>query len=313
MSPPNGQNGVRWCTGSLPPVPRRLVIVLLRRRSRLAAARSPRSAWATRDAGSSALPDPLRPQTPAFPISRCPRSPRSRRARAEGRPVHRVHRRRVATSAPGPLIVHAVRADRTRSLAGVATLSRARGSTSERVTPGNMVWGGHGHDHWHVHIGRVLLDDPPGSTEPFRATTRSGSASSTSGRLVEQPPDRARPRRVPEDRMQRRGHARVHDGPLPRLGGPVHLDASRPAAARERTRGRRLSPLGQGRPRRLVPRDERAEQPHLGRPPPDAVADARRRSRSSAAGPRARPPGSRAETSDGALRPRPTIPPRPSA
>jgi hypothetical protein len=27
------------------------------------------------------------------------------------------------------------------------------GSTTERITPGALVWGGHGHNHWHVRLG----------------------------------------------------------------------------------------------------------------------------------------------------------------
>ena len=41
-------------------------------------------------------------------------------------------------------------------------------STSEAVTPGTMVFGGHGHDHWHVQLGASYWLTRPASSEVLR-------------------------------------------------------------------------------------------------------------------------------------------------
>lgn len=59
----------------------------------------------------------------------------------------------IANLGPGPFIVNAVRGDQ-RSKWRVSQRFRERdGSTTETATPADMVWGGHGHNHWHVRIG----------------------------------------------------------------------------------------------------------------------------------------------------------------
>lgn len=59
----------------------------------------------------------------------------------------------IANLGPGPFIVNAVRGDE-RGQWRVSQRFRERdGSTSEVATPADMIWGGHGHNHWHVRIG----------------------------------------------------------------------------------------------------------------------------------------------------------------
>ena len=137
------------------------------------------------------------------------------------------------------------------------------GSTSEIVTNGDVVWGGHGHDHWHVHLGASYWLTRPGSSAVLRSYDKVGFCF-----FDQRPPrdaavDRSEAPAVPEERLQRPRHPRVHDGPLAGLGRPVPLDAARPAAPADGPRatastasGRRPTPVaGSARPtRRTTPR-----------------------------------------------------------
>jgi hypothetical protein len=59
----------------------------------------------------------------------------------------------MANDGAGPLIVDAVRAE-TRGKWRVSQRFEERGGgTSEAPTPAELVWGGHGHNHWHVRLG----------------------------------------------------------------------------------------------------------------------------------------------------------------
>ena len=59
----------------------------------------------------------------------------------------------IANIGPGTFAIKAVRGDE-RGGWRVSQLFRERdGSRSELKTPADMVWGGHGHTHWHVQIG----------------------------------------------------------------------------------------------------------------------------------------------------------------
>jgi hypothetical protein len=59
----------------------------------------------------------------------------------------------VGNVGPGAFIVHAVRGDERGSWRVTQRFRERDGSTTELITPGEMVWGGHGHNHWHVHLG----------------------------------------------------------------------------------------------------------------------------------------------------------------
>jgi hypothetical protein len=74
----------------------------------------------------------------------------------------------------GAFIVHAVRADRRGSWRVSQRFDEPDGSTSETVTKGDVVWGGHGHDHWHVHLGASYWLTRPGSTERLRRYDKVG-------------------------------------------------------------------------------------------------------------------------------------------
>jgi hypothetical protein len=59
----------------------------------------------------------------------------------------------IANAGRGPLLVHAVRADERGDWRVSQRFEERTGGLSERETPGDLVWGGHGHRHWHVHVG----------------------------------------------------------------------------------------------------------------------------------------------------------------
>jgi Lysyl oxidase len=57
----------------------------------------------------------------------------------------------------------------------VTQLFRERdGSTSERVTPADLVWGGHGHNHWHVRLGASYELFRLGARTPLERLRKAG-------------------------------------------------------------------------------------------------------------------------------------------
>ena len=89
---------------------------------------------------------------------------------------------------PGRFIVHAVRADERGSWR-VSQRFRERGApSSELVTPGDMVFGGHGHDHWHVQIGASYWLTRPGSSVVLRRYSKVGYCFFDQVLLDEPPP-----------------------------------------------------------------------------------------------------------------------------
>ena len=54
---------------------------------------------------------------------------------------------------PGPFVIKAVRGDERGAWRVSQRFQERDGTQSERETPADMVWGGHGHNHWHVQIG----------------------------------------------------------------------------------------------------------------------------------------------------------------
>ena len=183
-----------------------------------------------------------------FPTSRCRRSPRSPRARPSRAAIRYVEfTAAVANVGRGALHRPRRPCGRTRQLARLAVVRRA-GRLDERDRHRGRRRLGRPRPRAlaRAHGGLVLAD--PAGIGGATATLRQGRV------LLLRPAPARRPAArltisaaVPQERVQRRGHARVHDGPLPRLGRSVPVDAPRPAAARGRPRGRRLPPLGRPR------------------------------------------------------------------
>jgi hypothetical protein len=59
----------------------------------------------------------------------------------------------IANAGPGPLIVHAVRAEKRGQWRVSQRFEERAGDGTEASTPAELVWGGHGHSHWHVRLG----------------------------------------------------------------------------------------------------------------------------------------------------------------
>jgi hypothetical protein len=59
----------------------------------------------------------------------------------------------IANVGSGPLRIHAVRAEERGDWRVTQRFDERSGGTSEMATPADMVWGGHGHAHWHVRVG----------------------------------------------------------------------------------------------------------------------------------------------------------------
>jgi hypothetical protein len=89
----------------------------------------------------------------------------------------------------GPFIVHAVRADERGDWRVSQRFREHDAPTSEVVTPGNMVFGGHGHDHWHVQIGASYWLTRPASSEVLRRYSKVGYCFFDQVRLARQPAD----------------------------------------------------------------------------------------------------------------------------
>jgi hypothetical protein len=145
-------------------------------------------AWTMR---SAALPDPLpAPRSPALPDLAM--SPLSEIAASEA--VGRDAEYLSFTAAPanvgrGALIIHAVRADRRGGWRVSQRFDEPDGSLSETITPGDVVWGGHGHNHWHVHMGASYWLTRPGSTRRLRTYDKVGFCFFDQKPLLVQPPD----------------------------------------------------------------------------------------------------------------------------
>jgi hypothetical protein len=59
----------------------------------------------------------------------------------------------IANVGSGPFMIRAVRGSERGAWRVSQRFEEQDGSLSELETPGTMVWGGHGHDHWHIHVG----------------------------------------------------------------------------------------------------------------------------------------------------------------
>jgi len=90
---------------------------------------------------------------------------------------------------PGPFIVHAVRGDQRGSWRVSQRFRERDAPTSEVETPGTMVFGGHGHDHWHVQLGASYWLTHAGSSEVLRRYSKVGYCFFDQVRLRVQPAD----------------------------------------------------------------------------------------------------------------------------
>ncbi len=96
----------------------------------------------------------------------------------------------------GAFLVHAVRADTRGTWRVSQWFDEPDGSTSETVVEaGALVWGGHGHAHWHLRLGASYWLTRPGSTEVLRRYEKVGYCFFDQTKLVERPagaPERPR-------------------------------------------------------------------------------------------------------------------------
>lgn len=151
-------------------------------------------AWSLR---SPSLPEPLPPpRSPALPdLAMSPLTEISASQAAEGDERYVEFTAAIGNVGIGALLVHAVRADERGAWRVSQRFDEPDGSTSETITQGDVVWGGHGHEHWHVHMGASYWLTRPGSTTPLRKFDKVGFCFFDQRPLVEQPADApARPR-----------------------------------------------------------------------------------------------------------------------
>ena len=91
----------------------------------------------------------------------------------------------------GPLILYAVRADERGDWRVTQRFRESDAPTSEVVTPGDLTFGGHGHNHWHVELGASYWISRPGSTQILRRYEKVGFCFFDQARLVRPPQDAA--------------------------------------------------------------------------------------------------------------------------
>jgi hypothetical protein len=80
----------------------------------------------------------------------------------------------VANTGPGALLVHAVRADHRSPWRVSQRFVEGDGSISERLTEGELTFGGHGHDHWHLRAGASYTLTGRNDRTPLRIARKQG-------------------------------------------------------------------------------------------------------------------------------------------
>jgi hypothetical protein len=154
-------------------------------------------AWSMRGA---ALPEPLpAPKSPALPDLAMSPLTEIQASEAVGSDDQYVS----FTAAPanvgrGALIVNAVRADRRGGWRVSQRFDEPDGSLSETITEGDVVWGGHGHSHWHVHMGASYWLSRSSSSERLRSYDKVGFCFFDQRPLLVQPPDAPERPRFPK-------------------------------------------------------------------------------------------------------------------
>ena len=108
----------------------------------------------------------------------------------------------VANVGSGAFMVHAARADTRGGWRVSQRFDEPDGSTSEEVTPGTIVWGGHGHNHWHVQLGASYWLTHVDSSEPLRRYEKVGFCYFDQRPLVDRSP--TSPSRPADSRSARR-------------------------------------------------------------------------------------------------------------
>jgi hypothetical protein len=93
----------------------------------------------------------------------------------------------IANVGRGPFIVHGVRGDERGAWRVSQRFRERRAPTSEVVTPAELVFGGHGHDHWHVRVGASYWLTRPGSDEILRKYRKVGFCFFDQARLKRRP------------------------------------------------------------------------------------------------------------------------------
>lgn len=154
-------------------------------------------AWTLR---SPSLPEPFPdPRAPALPdLAMSPLAEITASSAAEGDEQFLQFTAAVSNVGNGALMVHAVRADERGGWRVSQRFDEPDGSLSETVTSGEVVWGGHGHEHWHVHEGASYWITRPGSTERLRIYDKVGFCFFDQRPLMTQPADAPSRSRFPK-------------------------------------------------------------------------------------------------------------------
>ena len=120
----------------------------------------------------------------------------------------------------GAFIVHAVRGDGRGPWRVSQRFDEPDGSTSETVTNGDVVWGGHGHDHWHVHLGASYWLTRPGSSVVLRSYDKVGFCFFDQRPLVTQPSTAPKHPQFPKSACNGHGTLEFTMGLSPGWGDP---------------------------------------------------------------------------------------------
>lgn len=126
----------------------------------------------------------------------------------------------IANIGRGPFLIAAVRGD-TRGAWRVSQRFRERdGTLSERATPGALVFGGHGHEHWHVELGATyeIRSIPGGKT--LRAYTKVGYCFFDQVALSPRTPGASTIPRIPKDTCSGRDRVLLEMGLSPGWSDP---------------------------------------------------------------------------------------------
>lgn len=154
-------------------------------------------AWTMR---STDPPEPLpAPQSPAVPdLAMSPLYDLAVSEAIDGSSEYLSFTAAVANVGPGALLIHAVRGDRRGAWRVSQRFDEPDGSLSETITPGSVVWGGHGHDHWHVHMGASYWLARPGSSVRIRRYEKVGFCFFDQMQLRRRPPEASALPRFPK-------------------------------------------------------------------------------------------------------------------
>ena len=141
--------------------------------------------WTTR---SPALPEALpAPKNPALPdLAMSPLTEISASSVVGG--PERLLAFTGAIAASASALFNAVRADERGGWRVSQRYDESDGSLSETMTEGTLVWGGHGHDHWHVELGASYWLTRSGSGERLRRFAKAGYCFFDQRALRERPP-----------------------------------------------------------------------------------------------------------------------------